>query len=158
MLLAAAIGLRLPLPGSEVLNLDPLDRWREPKVAMAIQPQSGPVHIAVEYEIAGEAIREFVAAMAERQRIRRRDGAHHWTLMRDLENPRLWVESFEMPTWADYVRLHMRATQADAAIVDRIRSFHVGAEPPRVRRMVLRNPGRGRPAPAPALDEFPDHP
>ena len=157
MLLAAAIGLRLPLPGSEVLNLDPLDRWREPKVAMDIQPQSGPVHISVEYEIADEAIREFVAAMAERQRIRRRDGAHHWTLMRDLENPRIWVETFEMPTWADYVRLHMRATQADAALVDRIRAFHAGAEPPRVRRMVLRNPGRGRPAPASAPDEFLDH-
>ena len=92
--------------------------------------------------------------MADRQRIRRRDGAHGWTLERDLENPALWVESFQMPTWVDYVRLHNRATQADAAVVDRIRSLHVGAEGPRVRRMILRTPGRNRPDAAPR--EIPD--
>jgi MFS family permease len=144
MLAAAAIGLKLPLPGNEALNLDPLDRWREPETGLDIKPQSGPVRIAVEYEIAATTIPEFLEIMEERQRIRRRDGAHNWTLLRDVGDPRYWVESFEMPTWIDYVRLHARATQADADVVDRIRALHVGTEPPKVRRLLLRNPGRGR--------------
>jgi len=157
MVLAAAIGLRLPLPGSEALNLDPLDRWREPSVAVPIEPHSGPVHIAVEYQVAEHAVPEFLGVMVERQRIRRRDGAHHWTLMRDLGNPLVWIESFEMPTWVDYVRLHMRTTQADAGIGDRIRALHVGAEPPRVRRMLVRDPVRSRGRTLGTLREVPDH-
>jgi hypothetical protein len=75
--------------------------------------------------------------------------------MRDLGDPRVWVESFEMPTWVDYVRLHTRTTQADAGVVDRLLALHAGAEPPRVRRLLLRNPARNRPAAVPV--EIPDH-
>ena len=139
MLLGAAIGLRIPLPSRASLNLDPLNRWQEPQVRLDIQPRSGPISIAVEYVIEEATVPEFLKAMAERHRIRRRDGAQRWTLMRDMENPDLWVETFEMSTWVDYVRLHMRTTQADAPVGDRIRAMHSGAEPPRVRRMLIRN-------------------
>ena len=43
MLLAAAIGLRLPLPAKRSLDLDPLNRWREPQIGLEIQPRSGPI-------------------------------------------------------------------------------------------------------------------
>ncbi len=52
---------------------------------------------------------EFLDAMTERRRIRRRDGARHWTLLRDLEDPRLWIESYQFPTWVEYVRHNQRA-------------------------------------------------
>ena len=80
--------------------------------------------------------------MAERQRIRRRDGARHWTLMRDLENPRLWLESYQTPTWVEYVRHNQRRTKADAAVGDRLRELHRGAEPPRVQRRIVRQAAR----------------
>ncbi|MCP5181805.1 MAG: MFS transporter [Pseudomonadales bacterium] len=140
LVLASLIGIRLRLPGSDALNLDPLNRWREPQTELDIQPRSGPVAILVEYEIEPEQVDAFLDAMSERHRIRRRDGAHHWSLARDTENVRLWIERYELPTWADYVRLHMRTTQADAHVGDRIRALHAGEEPIRVRRLLLRNP------------------
>jgi MFS family permease len=149
MLIGAVVGLRLPLPSRTTLNLDPLNRWKEPRVAIDIVPQSGPVSVSVEYVIDDVDMLEFLDVMAERRRIRRRDGAQHWTLMRDMERARVWVERFEMPTWVDYVRMHTRTTHADAPVSDRVRSLHQSDEPPHVRRMLIRDPIRMRAAPEP---------
>jgi MFS family permease len=144
MLAGAAVGLPIPLPSQATLNLDPLNRWQEPRINLEIQPRSGPVAIIVEYLIDDASTTDFLAAMVERRRIRRRDGAQQWTLLHDLENPLLWVERFVMPTWVDYVRFHKRTTHADAPVSDRIRALHAGDQPPRVRRMLIRNPARTR--------------
>ena len=87
MLAGGAIGLVLPLPQQQVLNLDPLNRFKEPHLALDLKPRSGPIAIMIEYVIRHEDEAEFLATMAERGRIRRRDGARNWTLARDLENP-----------------------------------------------------------------------
>src|SRR5882762_1272492 len=42
------IGLRSPLPPLAALDLDPLNRWREPQVALDIEPRSGPIIVTVE--------------------------------------------------------------------------------------------------------------
>ena len=76
--------------------------------------------------------------MAERRRIRRRDGARHWTLLRDLERPELWIESYQTPTWIEYVRHNQRVTQADAAVGERLRALHAGPDGPRVHRLIVR--------------------
>jgi len=149
MLIGAAVGLRLPLPSRTTLNLDPLNRWKEPRVAIDIVPQSGPVSVSVEYVIDDGDVPDFLDIMAERRRIRRRDGAQQWTLMRDMERARVWVERFEMPTWVDYVRMHTRTTHADAPVSDRVRSLHQSDEPPHVRRMLIRNPIRMQAGPEP---------
>ena len=92
--------------------------------------------------------------MAERQRIRMRDGARHWMLQRDLEDPELWLESYQTPTWIDYVRHNMRRTQADAGFFDRIRALHRGPERPRVQRRIVRQARwtGDEPAPKPPID------
>jgi Transmembrane secretion effector len=136
-----AIGLFLPLPEFEEADLDPLRRWIEPKIALDIQHRSGPIVISIEYLISEEDVVEFLAVMAERRRVRRRDGARHWTLLRDLENPDVWIERYHTPTWLDYVRYNQRVTQADARIGDRLRALHRGTEPPRVHRMIERQTG-----------------
>jgi MFS family permease len=136
-----AMGLFLPVPELEEADLDPLRRWTEPKIALDLQPRSGPIVISIEYLIFEEDIVEFLAVMAERRRVRRRDGARHWTLLRDLENPDLWIERYHTPTWLDYVRYNQRVTQADARIGDRLRALHRGSEPPRVHRMIERQTG-----------------
>jgi hypothetical protein len=76
--------------------------------------------------------------MNERRRMRRRDGARNWRLLRDLSDPRLWIERYETPTWLDYIRLNNRGTQDDAAVPERLRQLHRGAEGPRVRRRLER--------------------
>ena len=156
LLAGAALGLRYALPPLEALNLDPLSRWREPKVAVDIEPRSGPVIVTIEYIIAEEDVVTFLGAMAERRRIRRRDGARHWALLRDLTNAELWIERYDSPTWVEYVRQNQRVTQADAEIGERVRALHKGPVPPVVHRMIERQTGSlpgARPSAAPTLSE-----
>jgi MFS family permease len=140
MLGGAAIGLRYALPARTSDNLEPLDRFQIPHLALDLRGRSGPVAVLIEYVIREEDTREFLELMAERRRIRRRDGARQWELLRDTEHPERWMESYHVPTWNDYVRHNQRRTQADAGNIDRIRSLHADSEPPKVHRMIVRPP------------------
>ncbi|MBP7241930.1 MFS transporter [Amaricoccus sp.] len=138
LLAGGLAGLAAPLPDRRELDLAPLDRFREPALGVDLQPRSGPVAITVEYRIRTKDLPEFLEAMAERQRMRQRDGARHWTLMRDLADPEIWVEFYQTATWIDYLRHHQRATKADGEVVDRLRALHAGPDLPIVRRRLVR--------------------
>jgi MFS family permease len=142
LLLGAALGRWLPVAQTDALDLEPLRAWKEPpSTAVPVEGRTGPVVITIEYIIHEEDILAFLGAMAERRRIRRRDGALKWRLLRDLADPQLWIERYETPTWLDYVRHNTRLTQHDASVPERLRALHRGASPPRVRRMIERQTG-----------------
>jgi len=141
-LLTVLVGLRAPMPEAQNLDLNPLRRWQEPQVSVPLLSRSGPIIVTIEYRIAPEDQRAFLEAMVERRRIRRRDGARNWNLLHDLGEPELWLERYHTPTWLDYVRHNSRTTIADREITERIRALHRGDEPPKVRRMIERQPGR----------------
>jgi MFS family permease len=141
VLLCAVLGRWLPLAQAEELNLDPLRRWKEPTTAVPVEPRTGPVVITIEYVIREEDIVEFLVAMAERRRIRRRDGALNWMLLRDLGDSQIWIERYKTPTWLDYVRHNSRLTQDDAIVPERLRALHRGPGRPVVRRMIERQTG-----------------
>ncbi|NTF06060.1 MFS transporter [Agrobacterium rubi] len=138
MLAGVLVGFKLTMPAFASLNLDPLNRFVEPNLRLDIKPRSGPIAILVDYEIDDSDLPEFMAIMVERRRIRLRDGAQNWTLMRDLENPDIWTEIYHVPTWVEYVRHNHRRTQADAESWDSILKLHRGATRPRVHRMIER--------------------
>lgn len=138
MMVGVFIGLFLPMPAFATLDLDPLNRFNEPSLRLDIRPRSGPIVIHVDFEIADEDVPEFLRVMVERRRIRLRDGARNWALMRDLENPDIWTETYHVPTWVDYVRHNQRRTKADAEITDRLLELHRGDRPPKVHRMIER--------------------
>ncbi|ATE64571.1 MFS transporter [Rhizorhabdus dicambivorans] len=135
------IGLMQPLPQVDDLNLDPLRQFQEPQLAVGIEPRSGPVVITIEHRIEQENIVVFLAAMTERRRIRRRDGARGWTLLRDLHEPELWVERYHVATWHDYIRHNLRRTHADAENSAAIHALHKPGTSPRVHRMIERQTG-----------------
>jgi hypothetical protein len=137
----AVLGLKFRLPELTTLNLDPLNRWIKPDIAVDIRPRSGPIVITIEYVIRPQDVVAFLSVMAERRRIRRRDGARHWTLLRDLEDPAVWVERYHSPTWVEYVRHNLRMTHADAGISERLQTLHQGPGQPRVHRMIERQTG-----------------
>lgn len=141
LLICAALGRWLPLAQTQELDLAPLRTWKEPVTAVPVEPRTGPVVITIEYVIEEEDVLEFLQAMAERRRIRRRDGALSWTLLRDLADPRLWIERYHTPTWLDYIRHNSRMTQDDAFIPERLRALHRGPGTPVVRRMIERQTG-----------------
>ena len=132
------LGTFLPLPVMKEVNLDPLARWREPETEVAVTPRSGPIVIRIEYRIQVADIPAFLSAMAERRRIRMRDGARHWSLLRDLADPEIWLERYHVATWLDYVRHNQRRTHADAANMQQILALHIGPDKPRVQRMIER--------------------
>jgi MFS family permease len=138
LLLGVVIGLRFSMPAFATLNLDPLNRFIEPALGLDITPRSGPIVIQVDYQIADDDLAEFMTLMEERRRIRIRDGARNWALMRDLENPGLWTETYHTPTWVEYIRHNQRRTQADAENTDRLRVLHRGEGLPHVHRMIER--------------------
>jgi hypothetical protein len=56
--------------------------------------------------------------------------------MRDVENPEIWNESYQVATGEDYVRHNERRTEGDAEDLDRLWALHMDTDPPIVRRMV----------------------
>ncbi len=138
MLLGIVIGLRFSMPAFASLNLDPLNRFTEPSLGLDITPRSGPIVVQVDYEIGDDDLPEFLMLMGERRRIRIRDGARNWALMRDLEKPGSWTETYHTPTWVEYIRHNQRRTQADAENTDRLRALHCGETAPSVHRLIER--------------------
>ena len=149
-----ALGIVFVLPQTEDLKLNLLKRWKEPETALPIEQRSGPVVVTIEYRIDENDVLDFLTAMSDRKRIRRRDGARNWSLLRDLAEPDLWIERYQSPTWLEYVRQNQRITEADAAVWDRIRNLHRGMDKPRVRRMIERQTSSPPAGPAPRVKDL----
>ncbi len=138
LVLGAAAGRWLPLAEFGTLDLDPAGRFHEPELRLDVRGRSGPIMIMVDYLIAAEDTDAFLAAMQVRRRVRIRDGARRWALLRDLENPESWTESYHVPTWVDYLRHNERRTKADQDSHRALLALHRGPEPPRIHRMIER--------------------
>ncbi|MGN6486478.1 MAG: MFS transporter, partial [Devosia sp.] len=99
-----------------------------------------PIVVSIEYRIRPQDVREFLRVMADRKRIRIRDGAREWTLRRDLQETDRWVESYKSPTWVEYARHNQRLTHADEVVSDTLLQLHQGEGRPKVHRMIERPP------------------
>ncbi len=139
MLLGVLIGLRFAAPEFSAADLDPAGLFRAPALALDLRARSGPIKIMVEYQIAQSDVSEFLRLMRQRRVIRRRDGARGWTLLRDLEHPEIWSESYHIATWDDYIRHNMRRTKTDAEVTTALRDLHQGEGDPTVHRMIERH-------------------
>jgi hypothetical protein len=138
-LAASLLGFRLRLGEPAAVNLDPHRGISDPEVGIDIEPRSGPVVTVIDYRIDPSRTADFIEAMAERRRIRVRDGARGWMLLQDVADPSRWTERFYSPTWADYLRTRKRLTMADIVITERARALSI--EPPVVRHMLERPAG-----------------
>jgi len=136
--LAALACFRLPFPEFDKLNLDPLDQFIEPTLAVQLKPQTGPIMITIDFDIGESDIPAFLDAMTLRRRIRKRDGARRWSLLRDLEQPNIWTEKYYVATWVEYIRHNQRGTISDAGVTQTLHNLHRGEQPPPVRRMIER--------------------
>ena len=83
----------------------------------------GPVLVTVEYDVRPERAADFLAAIREFGRIRRRDGASHWGICRDLETPGRYLETFIVGSWDEHLRQHERMTRADSSIEESLRGY-----------------------------------
>ncbi|WP_410218080.1 MFS transporter [Paracoccus sp. (in: a-proteobacteria)] len=137
--LGALIGVWLRAPEFGAVDLDPANRFREPELALDLRGRSGPILVMVDYRIDQADVPEFLRLMRQRRNIRRRDGARNWALLRDLEHPDQWSESYHIATWDEYVRHNLRRTKSDAEVTVALRALHRGDGDPLVHRMIERH-------------------
>ena len=100
-------------------------------------PQSGRIQVNIEYRIDPARAPEFLEVMQESRRSRMRQGALDWQLLHDLYEPGRYVEQITDESWTEHLRRFDRVTAADVQLRDRKLSFHVGAEPPLVTRLLV---------------------
>jgi MFS family permease len=130
-----AVGLVAKLPDT-TLDVSPWNHWKMPAIVEDIRPESdaGPVLVTVEYRVDPDRSDEFLQAIHEYGRVRRRDGAFRWSVYRDLEQVDRFVETFVVSSWAEHLRQHERVTNADRAVEERLRTYVTGV--PSVRHLV----------------------
>jgi MFS family permease len=128
-IVTAAIALVARLPDSTA-DLSPWNHWRMPVVIGEVGADvgKGPVMVTVEYAVLPKRTAEFVDAMHEYGRVRRRDGAYRWEIFRDTELADRYLEIFFVNSWAEHLRQHERQTHADRELEERIRGC-LSAEP-----------------------------
>jgi MFS family permease len=100
-------------------DLTPWDHWRLPPVK--VDPD-GEVLVTIEYDVSPDRESEFLEAMREYGRVRRRDGAARWGISRDLEASNRYLETFIVSSWEEHLRQHDRLTLADSELEHRLRS------------------------------------
>jgi MFS family permease len=135
-LATTALAFFLRLPDASV-DLTSWNHWRLPVVSngtSAMDEDSGPVLVTVEYEVPSAESADFLTAIRQYRRIRRRDGARRWGIYRDLENANRYVEIFIVSSWPEHLRQHERLTQADRATEERVQRYIVSQ--PKVRHLI----------------------
>jgi hypothetical protein len=83
----------------------------------------GPVLVTVEYDVTPGSESEFLTAMREYGRIRRRDGASRWGICKDLEASNRYLETFLVSSWEEHLRQHDRLTRGDSELEHRLRNY-----------------------------------
>ncbi|HEY4790615.1 MAG TPA: MFS transporter, partial [Actinomycetes bacterium] len=127
--------LRWRLQGIGALDLTPSVR-PEPVTVLDPEPDDGPVLVLVRYRVDLARAEEFASAMRAMRRVRRRDGAYRWGLFEDVADPGCFVETYVVHSWAEHLRQHERFTAEDLSVRDRVRSFHIGDDPPAVSHFI----------------------
>jgi MFS family permease len=136
-----ALGLVARLPDATT-DVSAWNHWRMPAIVEDLRPEfdEGPVLVTVEYRVNRDRTEEFLEAIHEYGRVRRRDGAYRWGVYRDLEEADRYVETFLIRSWAEHLRQHERSTKADREVEDRLRTYETGV--PNVRHLVAADSDR----------------
>jgi MFS family permease len=119
LVVSVLLGLVLRVPDSHGLDRSPLAYWDTPRLQVDPSTSSGPVVVSIQYEVTDQERDAFLDAMRAMRRSRLRSGSSRWDLYRVGEDPRRFVEQFEVPSWEEHERQHQgRLTAEDKAIED----------------------------------------
>ena len=129
---SAAGGFLSKIPDHQDLDRTPAAYWGPATITLEPEPQTGPVVVSIEYDVADDSEADFLAAMENLRLSRLRSGASRWELYRVGESPEVFVEQFQVPTWQEHLRQHEgRLTAEDQAIENAAFAHVLGA--PRAR-------------------------
>ena len=127
---------RFHLPSKKTLSLAPSMHWPEPVMLIETSAAEGPAITSVEYRIDPATSEEFLQAMKEMKRIRLRDGAIRWNVLRDSADPERYLEVFVTESWGEHLRQHERVTSSDREVEERVEALHLGPNPPKITHLI----------------------
>ncbi|WP_438718542.1 MFS transporter [Bartonella rochalimae] len=136
LICGALAGIKFKIQEIPQINFEPLDQFGEPELSLDLAGQSGPIMIMTYYQINENDLAEFLEVMRRCRHIRLRDGARQWILLRDLERPEYWIESYHIPTWVDYLRHNRRCTKADIEVNKHLDRLNRISNSVKVHRMI----------------------
>jgi quinol monooxygenase YgiN len=110
-------------------DLSPSLAWPAPITTHGIEPDRGPVMVAIEYVIDPDKREAFLTAIAALEGERRRDGAYEWDVFEDPARQGRFVEVFRTDSWLNHLRQHERVTQADRPIQETVDRFQLIGQP-----------------------------
>ena len=139
-LLALLLTRRLSVEGGADLDFTPAPARAAAEPAQAVGADEGPVMVTLEYQIDVSRAAEFAEVMQRTRRARLRQGALSWGLFRDVSVPGRYVEYFVDENWLEHQRRLERFTAFDADLREQRLAFHLGPEPPLLRRYVADDP------------------
>ncbi len=130
-LVIAALGLLLTIPltwrwrisGIGNKDLTPSMHWPTLTAHAAIHNDRGPVLVTVEYQVREDRRDEFLKAIHEVGRSRKRDGAFAWGIFESTDTPNLFIETFSIESWLEHRRQHERVTDADRVLQMQVREL-----------------------------------
>ena len=142
--LVLVVTRRLTVEGGGSPDFTPAVINTAPEPAYAIGPEEGPVMVTLEYQIDPTQADAFTEVMQRTRRARLRQGALSWGLFRDVALPGRYIEYFVDENWLEHQRRLERFTAFDAELRGRRLGFHIGSEPPVLRRYVADGHGDTR--------------
>jgi len=103
-------------------------------------PAGAALVVVIEYRVPPAQLGSFLKIMAERQRIRLRDGARRVMLLQDATDPEVWAERFHVRSWTEHRRQLARRTLAAKQLDEALLGCHAGESPPECRYYLERRP------------------
>ena len=131
-----ALTRKLSVEGGADIDFSPAAVRSAPEPAYEVGPEEGPVMVTLEYQIDPAQAAAFADVMQRTRRARLRQGALTWGLFRDVAVPGRYVEYFVDENWVEHQRRLERFTSFDAGLREQRLAFHIGSEPPLLRRYV----------------------
>jgi Transmembrane secretion effector len=136
-----ALNWRLHAIGEVDLSPSPM---YAPEMRLVPEEASGHAFVMITYEVRPQSEEAFQVALRRVGGARRRTGAVRWSLYRDADRPRRFIETFVVPSWDEHVRQHGRRTAADASLQEGLRAFLLAGTDPVVAHFVApTHPGQG---------------
>lgn len=106
----------LPLKELDGLDRTPIRDWMEPDLVVDPHEADGQVFVSITYWIDPQDEDEFIRRMGQLRRVRLRTGAIDWSLLKDGEVERRFVEEFIVGSWEEHrSQLEVRFVASDRA-------------------------------------------
>lgn len=106
MAAGATLAWWLPLKQLDGIDRTPIRNWLEPDLVVDPTQGDGQVLVSITYWIDPQHEAEFIRRMSQLRRVRLRTGAIDWSLLKDGEVERRFVEEFVVGSWDEHRSQH----------------------------------------------------